>query len=274
MELDPNVIQDQATKIVVTYGPKLLAAILTLIIGLWVISFITKGFNKVMVKADTDPSLRPFLKSIASIILKVMLVISVAGMVGIETTSFIALIGAAGLAIGMALQGSLSNFAGGVLILVFKPFKVGDFIVAQGNDGVVSVIQILYTTLKTPDNRTIIIPNGPLAGGNIENVTTEPTRRVNLTFGIGYDDDIDQAKKVLLDLANSHQKVLSDPATTVLVNEQAASSINIVVRPWVKKEDYWEVYHYMQEHVKKKFDEMNISIPYPQRDVHLHEVKQ
>lgn len=272
MNLDPAKIQDQIANLVLSYGPKLISAILTLIIGLWVINLLMKGLNKLMVKSNTDPSLRSFLRSIAGIALKVMLIISVAGMVGIETTSFIAVLGAAGLAVGMALQGSLSNFAGGVLILIFKPFKVGDLIIAQGNEGTVKEIQIFCTILKTPDNRTIIIPNGPLAGGNIENVTTEPTRRLNLTFGIGYSDSIDEAKEVLMNLMSAHPKILKDPAPEVLVNEQAASSINLAVRPWVNKEDYWEVFHFMQEHVKKKFDERGISIPFAQHDIYIHQV--
>ncbi|EGG98166.1 Small-conductance mechanosensitive channel [gamma proteobacterium IMCC2047] len=205
-------------------------------------------------------------------ILKALLLVSVASMVGIETTSFIAVLGAAGLAIGLALQGSLSNFAGGVLLLLFKPYKVGDVIETQGHIGTVNSIQIFTTVLKTPGNKTIIIPNGPVANGSIVNYSTEPTRRCDMVFGIGYDDDIDKAKAILRELIEADSRVLKDPAYALLLSELADSSVNFTLRLWVNAADYWGLYFDMQEAVKKAFDAQGISIPYPQQDVHMHQV--
>ena len=249
--------------------PALAGAILILIIGLWVIKIIMKGINKAMEKSSMDVSLRKFLKNIFSIILKVMLLISVANMVGIDTMSFVAVLGAAGLAVGLALQGSLANFAGGVLILLFKPFKVGDVIEAQGFTAKVEEIQIFNTILKTPDNKTIIIPNGNLSNNNIVNYSTEAQRRVDMTFGIGYDDDIAKAKSVLAQILNDDPRVLADPEPMIAVSELADSSVNFVVRAWVNAADYWGLYFDMQENVKLAFDKNQLSIPYPQQDLHI-----
>lgn len=255
------------------YGPKILGAIVTLFIGLWVIKLIRALIVKALEKSKLDETVKNFLGNIFSAILKVGLLISVAGMIGIETTSFVAVLGAAGLAIGMALQGSLSNFAGGVLILIFKPIRIGDFITAQGHSGTVKDIQLFTTKLLTGDNKTIFLPNGPLAGGAITNVSMEDLRRVDFTFGIGYSDDINLAKTTLREIVQSCEKVLKDKDTKIEIMTLNESSVDFVVRPWCKKEDYWDVYFEVTEKVKKVFDEKNISIPFPQRDVHLYQVK-
>jgi len=204
-----------------------------------------------------------------AVILKIMVIISVASMVGIAMTSFIAILGAAGLAVGLALQGSLANFAGGVLILIFKPFKVGDVITAQGFTAAVKEIQIFQTILKTPDNRTIIIPNAKLSNESLVNFSVEPTRRVDLVFGIGYNDDIEKARKVLQDIIAKDERILTDPAPFVRVSELADSSVNFTLRLWVNAADFWNVHFDTIESVKKQFDTNKISIPYPQMDVHV-----
>lgn len=254
----------------VVYGGKIILAIVVLIIGLWIVKAIVKAFDRMMVKKDTDTSLRPFLKSLVSALLKVMLIISVMSIVGIPMTSFIAILGAAGLAVGLALSGTLQNFAGGVMILTFKPFKVGDFIDAQGYMGTVSQIQIFNTILKTPDNKTIIIPNGGLSTSSMTNFSTEATRRVDFTFGIGYSDDIDKAKAVIEGLVKADSRILKDPAYFIAVSELADSSVNFVVRVWANAGDYWGIHFDLIENVKKAFDKENISIPFPQTDVHVY----
>jgi small conductance mechanosensitive channel len=268
-----NVYAQQGIDLAVKYGPGLLMAIITLIVGWWIIKLVAKSVNKAMIKAQVDESLQKFLGSLISILLKALLLISVASMVGIEATSFIAVLGAAGLAVGLALQGSLSNFAGGVLLLLFKPFKVGDAIDAQGFIGKVDAIHVLNTILKTFDNKTIIIPNGALANGSITNFSTEATRRVDMSFGIGYGDDIKKAKDVLQKLVESDDRVLKDPAPMVVVGELADSSVNFTVRVWCESANYWDIYFDMQEKVKLEFDSQGISIPFPQRDVHLFQEK-
>jgi small conductance mechanosensitive channel len=271
MDMDAIVAKsDQLWSMALTYAPKLLLAILTLIIGLWVIKGITRSIKKVMEKRELDETLKPFILGLFSILLKVMLVIAVVGMVGVQMTSFIAILGAAGLAIGMALSGTLQNFAGGVVILIFKPFKVGDLLEAQGYLGVVKEIQLFNTILLSLDNKTIIIPNGGLSTGSMVNYSAQPTRRVDMSFGIGYTDDIDKAKGIMEELLNNHPKVLKDPAYFIAVSELADSSVNFTVRAWVNGADYWDVYFYMQETVKKEFDKNGIGIPFPQRDVHVY----
>lgn len=262
---------EMAIDLALEYGPKLVGAIIVWIIGGIVIKAITKGFERILNKRDIDASLKPFLKGIVGALLKVMLVISVLGMLGIEMTSFVAILGAAGLAVGMALSGTLQNFAGGVMILIFKPFKNGDFLEAQGHIGTVSEIQIFNTILKTLDNKTIIIPNGGLANGSMTNYSTEEKRRVDWTFGIGYGDKTDDAKTVLLDLMKEDSRILSDPAEPfVAVSELGDSSVNFAVRAWVKSEDYWGVFFDMNEKVYNTFDKKGLNIPYPQMDVHVH----
>ena len=252
----------------VAYVPKLALAIIVLIVGFWLVKKLANFMDRRFEKQGMDVSLRPFIKSLITIGLKVMVVISVASMVGIATTSFIAVLGAAGLAIGLALQGSLANFAGGALILIFKPFKVGDVLEAQGHIGGVKEIQIFNTILTTPDNKTVIMPNGPLSNGSMVNYSTEPLRRVDLTFGIGYSDDIDKARGIIEQILTADERVLKDPKLFIAVSELADSSVNFTVRPWAKQADFWGVFFDTQEKVKKAFDEAGVSIPFPQMDVH------
>ncbi len=260
---------NQSMDFLAYYIPKVFLALVTLIIGFWVIKYITRLAEKALDKNNIDVSLRGFLSGLISMLLKVMLVVSVISMVGIETTSFVAVLAAAGFAIGLALQGSLGNFAGGVLLLIFKPFKAGDFIEAQGYSGTVNSIQIFNTVLKTPDNKTIIIPNGAMSSGPVVNYSTEELRRVDFVFGIGYSDDVSLAKQTLNDLIAADERILKEPVHQVVVSELADSSVNFTVRVWVNAADYWGVFFDMQENVKFKFDEKGISIPFPQTDVHL-----
>ena len=245
---------DQAVIYVMDYGPNVLLAILTLIIGLFAIKLLGKGITKAMDRANLEISLKKFLLSVVRILLKLLLFISVVSMLGVEMTSFIAVLGAAGLAVGLALQGSLANFAGGVLLLLFKPVKVGDFVEAQGYMGTVNAIQVFNTILKTPDNKTIFIPNGVLSNGSITNFTTEGTRRVDFTFGIGYGDDLKKAKDILKNLINADSRILKDPEPLVDVSELGDNSVNFTVRVWAKSSDYWGIYFDMQENVKLTFD--------------------
>lgn len=263
---------DQATDLAFAKGPGLLLAILVLVVGLWIIKRVVNLINKGLAASDTDPTLARFLGSLASIVLKALLLISVAGMVGIETTSFIAVLGAASLAIGLALQGSLANFAGGVLVLLFRPYKVGDFVDAQGVMGTVADIQIFNTVIRTGDNKQIIVPNGAISNGIITNFSAEPTRRVDMVFGIGYGDDITQAKATLKNILSKDDRIHKDPEPFVVVSELADSSVNFTVRVWVDAADYWGVFFDTTEQVKLVFDAEGISIPYPQQDVHLHQV--
>ncbi len=259
----------QAQQLIIQYTPGLVLAIITLIVGLWIIKVVTNVFSKGMEKSKIEVSLHKFLISLVSILLKILLVISVASMIGIQTTSFVAILGAAGLAVGLALQGSLANFAGGILVLLFKPFKVGDFIDAQGVAGTVKEIQVFSTIMKTPDNKTIIIPNGAISNGIITNFSAEATRRVDMSFGIGYDDDIQKTKDILNRLIREDQRIQKEPAPVVVLAELADSSVNFTVRVWAKASDYWGIYFDMQEKVKLAFDKEKISIPYPQQDLHI-----
>lgn len=260
---------EKAIELLVSYGPKLVMAIVVLLIGMWAIKIATRAINRAMERGKMEPSLRKFLNNVIGVLLKILLIISVASMAGIATTSFVAILGAAGLAVGLALQGSLANFAGGVLLLLFKPFKIGDVVEAQGYTGKVHEIQIFNTILKTPDNKTIFIPNGPLAGGTLTNYSTESQRRVDMTFGIGYEDDMARAKKILRRLIAEDERILPQPAPVVVVTELGDSSVNIAVRVWCNATDYWNIYFDMQEKVKLTFDQEGISIPFPQQDVHV-----
>ena len=253
------------------YGLKLMIALVVLFIGFKIANFITKQVSKLMEKRSLDATIRNFLSSIISIILKILVVLSVLSIVGIETTSFAALLAAAGLAVGMALSGTLQNFAGGVMISLFKPFKIGDLIEAQGFLGIVKEVEIFNTIVLTLDNKTIIIPNGGLSTNPITNFSTEKLRRVDMTFGIGYNDDIDQAKEVLWSLIKADNRVLKTPEAFIGLGELADSSVNFTVRLWVNAEDYWGVFFDFTENVKKTFDKEKISIPYPQTDVHLYQ---
>lgn len=258
-----------ARELVLTYGPNVLLAIITLIIGWWLVKRVVNVVDRAMERSEVEGTLRGFLSSMIGILLKALLLISVASMIGIETTSFIAMLGAMGLAVGLALQGSLANFAGGVLILFFRPFKVGDLIEAQGFLGIVKEIQIFVTILTTLDNRRIIIPNGPLSNGCITNLNAESHRRVDMTFGISYGDDVLKAKEVIHQVIATDDRILKNPPPDVFVSEHADSSVNFVVRPWVHPDHYWDVYFHMHEQLKLAFDREGISIPFPQRDIHV-----
>lgn len=251
------------------YAPKLIAVFFILIVGFFIIGRLNKLVHRVIIKRNLDPSLGSFLGGLLSWSLKGMLLISVASMVGIATTSFVAVLGAAGLAVGLALQGSLANLAGGVLILVFKPFKTGDYIMAQGEEGFVKQIDVFATILTTLDNKRVTLPNGPLASDKMINVSAEPVRRVDLSIGISYSDNIQTAVQALEKMCSSHSKVNSDPAPFIGVTDYGDSSINLTVRSWCKGEDYWDVFFELNESIKTTLDTANISIPFPQRDVHM-----
>jgi small conductance mechanosensitive channel len=263
----------QAGDLIVAYGAKVLLAIVFLLIGLAIIKRIVGGVGKAMSKKGVDQSLQPFLKSLIGALLKVMLFISVVSMLGVEMTSFVAVLGAAGLAVGLALQGSLANFAGGVLILLLKPFKVGDFIDSGSHSGTVREIQIFYTYLTTPTNQEIIIPNGQLSNNAVKNFSFHNTRRIDFTFGIGYDDNIDQAKDILMKLITDEANVMNDPAPMVFIENLNDSSVDFRVRAWSKNEHYWDIVNSMSEKVKKSFDGAGVSIPFPQRDIHVYNEK-
>lgn len=257
----------------IDYGTNLVVAIAVLVIGTMIAKRITKVVSNVLLKKDFDASLQKFLVSLVSISLRILVVMSALGQLGVEMTSFIALIGAAGLAIGMAFSGTLSNFAGGIMILIFRPYKVGDFISAQGEQGVVSEIQIFNTIILTMDNKTIIVPNGAMANGNITNFTMQELRRVDFVVGIAYGDDYAVAKKVLEKFIAEDDKILKDPEPFIGLGALADSSVNITLRVWGKTEDYWAIHFKMNERIYNEFGENNLNIPFPQMDVHVHETK-
>jgi len=264
-----NISSETIFGYVETYGFPVLKAILIYMIGSWVIKKIMKVFKKVMTKNDYDESLQKFLINLSSWTLKIFLIITVISTLGVETTSLAAVIAAAGLAIGLALQGSLSNFAGGVLLIIFKPYKIGDLIEAQGTLGEVKEIEIFTTKLITPDNKLAIVPNGAMANGNIINYTAEGKMRVDLTIGVGYGEDIKKTKEVLLEVLLANPKVLKDPAPSVNVSELADSSVNFAVRPYSTPEDYWDVRFKTIENCKLALDKAGIEIPYP-HSVEIH----
>ena len=253
------------------YSPKIIGGIIVLLIGLWITKLITKSVGKALAKSKLDQSLVPFLKSLTNIILKILVVITVMGMIGIQMTSFIAIIGAAGLAVGLALSGTLQNFAGGVIILILKPFKVGDFIEAQGFLGTVKEISIFATMLNTGDKKLIIIPNGPLSTGSLTNFSTEPQRRVDWKFGMAYGDDVENFKKAINDFFAEDTRILKEPASFIGLSELGDSSVNFAVKAWVNSADYWDVFYDINEKVYKKFGDYKLNIPFPQMDVHLHD---
>ena len=260
-------------EICTVFGVKIVGAIVVFIIGRWVTKFIANLIRKLMDKREVDPTVTKFVGNLTYFALLTFVVLAALGLVGIQTTSFIAVLGAAGLAIGLALQGSLANFAAGFLLILFRPFKVGDFIDAAGVAGTVETIQIFTTRLATPDNKTIIIPNSKLTGDNIVNFSTKGTRRADMVFGIGYGDDIDKARGIITDVLSNDERVLKDPPLQVAVSELADSSVNFVARAWVNAGDYWGVVFDVTEAVKKRFDAEGVSIPFPQRDVHIYEHK-
>jgi small conductance mechanosensitive channel len=254
---------NQLKFILIEYTPKVLMALAVLIIGLLIIKIFVNTTKKILTNKEVDITLQKFLLNLLNWVLKILLFITVVAKLGIETTSFAAILASAGLAIGLALQGSLANFAGGILIIIFKPIKIGDYIEAQGVSGTVKEIEIFTTKLNTTDNKEIIIPNGALSNGNIVNYSTEDTRRVDFTFGVGYDSDIKKTKEVIIGVINSHPLILKEPAAAINLSELADSSINFFTRGWVKKEDYWTVKFDVLEQTKEALDAAGIDIPYP-----------
>ncbi|QPJ63675.1 MAG: mechanosensitive ion channel [Candidatus Nitronauta litoralis] len=252
--------------------PSFILAILTCFIGMKIIKWAMQLLEASCKKKEMEPSLQGFILSVSTLLLKLFLLISVAGTLGIETTSFVAIIGAAGLAIGLAFQNTLGNFAASFLILTFKPFKTGDLVELGGHLGVVDEIQMFCTVLTTPNGKTIILPNGPIANGTIVNLSRLAIKRVDLTFGIGYSDNIEEAKNSLQRVIDGDSRILKDPGSTVAVSSLGDSSVNFVFRVWVKTDDYWDVYFAMQEQVKLELDRNKISIPFPQRDVHVFQM--
>ncbi|KNX79928.1 mechanosensitive ion channel protein MscS [Pseudomonas sp. 250J] len=267
-EVDQLVRQSQTwLPLIMEYGSRLLLALLTLAIGWWIINKLSARLGK-LVGLRADAALQGFISTLANIVLKVLLMVSVASMIGIETTSFVAAIGAAGLAIGLALQGSLANFAGGVLILMFRPFRIGDWIEAQGVAGTVDSIQIFHTVLRTGDNKTVIMPNGSLSNGIITNTNRQPTRKVVFDVGVDYDADLQKARNVLLELAQD-PRVLQDPAPQAVISTLGDSSITVSLRIWTKTADYWDVLFMLNEHARDRLKAEGIDIPFPQRVIRV-----
>jgi small conductance mechanosensitive channel len=263
-------LRDKGIDFGMDFGIKLATALAIFLIGKFIIRLIVGTISKVMTNQAVDKTLKTFICNFVQISLMVVVVIASIGALGVETTSFIAIIGTAGLAVGLALQGSLSNFASGVLIVLFRPYRVGDFIEAAGIAGSVDQVQILTTILKTGDNKQIIVPNSQIMDSIITNYSANDTRRVDMVIGVSYDDDLDKVRKILQNLIATEERILDEPATTIAVSELADSSVNFVVRPWVKSSDYWGVMFDMTEAIKKRFDKEGISFPYPQQDVHLY----
>jgi small conductance mechanosensitive channel len=257
----------------IPWGIRIVLAIAIFVIGRMVARWLVKLVEKVLTKGGMDDMLVNFLGNIVNALLLAFVVLAALDQLGVNTTSALAILGAAGLAVGLALQSSLSNFAAGVMLIVFRPFKSGDFIEAGGVAGVVENIQVFSTTMRTGDNKEVIVPNGQIYGGTIINYSARDTRRIDLVFGIGYDDDIRQAKEIITAVMSQDERILKDPEASVAVAELADSSVNLNVRPWVASGDYWPVRADLLENVKIAFDEAGISIPYPQQDVHMHEVK-
>ncbi len=260
---------DKMKEMVISYGPNIIYAILIVVIGRYIAIGLRNLLTRLMEKRKVDAMLVSFISSLTYIVIMAFVIVAALDKVGIQTTSFIAILGAAGLAVGLALQGSLANFASGVLMLIFKPFKCGDFIDAAGVTGVVEAITIFTTEMKTPDNKKIIVPNAKIMEGNIINYSAKEIRRVDMVVGVSYNDDLDKVKRVLEDILSSDERILDDPAYTIGVSELADSSINFVVRPWVKSADYWNVLFDTNKTIKQRFDAEGISIPFPQHDVHL-----
>ena len=254
-------------------GINIVIAIVIFYVGKFVVGLVVRGMRKVMHRQEVDKTLETFVSNLLRMVLMVVVIIAAIGQVGIQTTSFIAIFGAAGLAVGLALQGSLSNFAAGVLIVLFRPYKVGDFVEAAGIAGVVEQVQILTTVLRTGDNKQIIVPNGQIMDSIITNYSAKDTRRIDMVVGVSYDDDLDKVRATIDELIAADERILSDPAPTVAVSELADSSVNFVVRPWVNTADYWGVMFDLTEAIKKRFDKEGISFPFPQQDVHLYKTE-
>ena len=271
MEMFQNWQEEYLNTYIIPWGVNILMALVIFIIGRWVAKGLTKWIGKLMVKAKVDSTLTGFVSNIIYAALLAVVVIAALDRLGVDTTSVMAIFAAAGLAIGLALKDSLANFSSGVMLVLFRPFKEEDFIEAGGTMGVVEQINIFNTVMRTPDNREVIVPNSQIYGGTIINYSARDTRRVDMVFGIGYDDDIRKAKALIEEVVKSDPRVLAEPELTVAVSELADSSVNFVVRPWVKSEDYWGVKFDLTEKLKLACDENGISIPYPQRDVHIHQ---
>lgn len=273
MEWDIEKLWSQGQQLIAAYGIKLLTALVVLILGIWISKFLRNSVRRVLEKRTVDPTIGRFVTNIAYVALLVFVVMAALGQLGIQTTSFIAVIGAAGLAIGLALQGSLSNFAAGFMLVAFRPFKVGDFIEGGGVAGTVDEIQIFSTRLKTPDNKVVVVPNSKIFDDAIVNYSAMETRRVDMLVGVSYDADLAHVKKVLEELVNAQTRILQEPAYQIAVSELADNSVNLVVRAWVRTADFWGVKFDLTEQIKVRFDAEGIGIPYPQRDVHLYEHK-
>jgi len=280
MDLDLNGQVDHLVKasqawipMVMQYGSKVLLALIVLLVGWWLINKLTAKVGALLAYRQVDLALQGFISSLANIILKILLIVSVASMIGVETTSFVAAIGAAGLAIGLALQGSLANFAGGVLILLFRPFRIGDWIEAQGVAGTVDSIQIFHTILRTGDNKTVILPNGNLSNGIITNTNRQPTRKVVFDVGVDYDADLQKARQVLLDLAKD-PRVMEDPAPQAVISTLGDSSITVSLRIWTKTSDYWDVMFMLNAEARDRLKAENIDIPFPQRVIRVVQEQQ
>lgn len=263
-------VQELIDTYLIPTGINVLMALVIYIIGKIVVGVLVNLFGKLMAKSKYDDMLVDFLKAIVRSVLMLFVIVASLNQLGVDTTSLVAILGAAGLAIGLSLQGSLQNFAAGVMLLVFRPFKKGDFVEAGGTAGVVQNITIFTTLMLTPDNKEIIVPNGAIYGGNIVNFSARDTRRVDMVVGIGYDADLKKAKEILNEMVAADERILAEPAPQVAVSELADSSVNFVVRPWVKSADFWGVMFDFNENVKIRFDAEGISIPFPQMDVHLH----
>jgi len=268
---ESSLLVEKAIEKLFDYGPQLLGSILILIVGIKVINKLSKKFRELLAKRDIDKSLIPFLSNIVGVTLKIFLFVTVGSMIGIQTTSLLALLGSAGLAVGLALQGSLANFAGGVLLLILKPFKVDDFIETRGESGTVREIQLFYTVIETPQAQVITIPNGGLSNDVIKNYSVRPTRRMDFTFGISYTDDIDKARAIIKSVIEADKRILTNPAPDIFVATLNDSSVDFSVRVWIEQANVWPTYFALIESVKKAFDEKGISIPFPQRDVHIYQ---
>lgn len=270
--LEIQKLVDEYIPVAIDFGLQLLMALVIFIVGKWVAKLLTNLLRKVLIRTKVDNILADFVSALVKGALLLVVIIASLDQLGVDTTSLVALIGAAGLAIGLALQNSLQNFAAGVMLLVFRPFKAGDFVEAAGVAGVIEGISIFSTIMRTGDNKEMIIPNGAIYSGIITNFSARDTRRIDMVVGIGYDDDIRKAKDTIWELLNADERILNDPQPIVAVAELADSSVNFVVRPWVKSSDFWAVQFDFNENLKLTFDEKGISIPYPQMDIHTHKV--
>ncbi|MFA7553976.1 MAG: mechanosensitive ion channel domain-containing protein [Spongiibacteraceae bacterium] len=271
MDFDINKLLEDAPSLIISYGSQIIMALLIFIIGKWVAKMIANAVIKGMNKKQIDNTISLFVGSILNTVLLAVVIIAALGQLGIQTASFVAIIASAGLAVGFALQGTLSNFAAGVMLILFRPIRSGDFVEAAGLAAVVKEIGIFSTIMKTGDNKTIIVPNSSIMGGAITNYSLEATRRIDMVIGIAYDADIRKAKQILEEIMNNEERVLKEPGVTIGVAELADSSVNFVVRPWVNSADYWPTKFALLETIKLRFDEENIGIPFPQLDVHLQQ---